>query len=117
LNLLLVCSGTLDQAAYEDVLGAGALYDLLWPKYGSGALADSAQIARRLFRLEQNYLLAAVAQSRNGRRLLAQPDLRADVPFCVQRDIVRLVAELDKHGLVRVQSQAKSSAPVRATAD
>ena len=31
-HLLLVCSGTLDQTAYEDVLGAGALCDLLWSK-------------------------------------------------------------------------------------
>src|ERR1035441_3142155 len=29
-HLLLVCSGTLDQAAYEDLLGAGALCDLVW---------------------------------------------------------------------------------------
>jgi len=99
-HLLLVCSGTLDQAAYEDVLGAGALCDLLWPKYGSGTVADSALIARRLFRLEQNDLLAAVAQSRNGRRLLAHPDLRDDVAFCVQRDLFSLVAEMGKDGLV-----------------
>ena len=102
-HLLLVCSGTLDQAAYEDVLGAGALCDLLWPKYGGGAVADSAHIARRLFRLEQNDLLAAVAQSRNGRRLMAHPDLREDVPFCVQRDLFRLVAELGKDGWVRIR--------------
>ena len=49
LHLLLVCSGTLDQAAYEDVLGAGALCDLLWHKCGGGLVADSAQIARRLY--------------------------------------------------------------------
>jgi phosphosulfolactate phosphohydrolase-like enzyme len=98
--LLLVCSGTLDQASYEDVLGAGALCDLLWPKYGNGAVADSALIARRLFRLEQSDLLAAVAQSRNGRRLLAHPDLRDDVAFCVQRDLFSLVAKMGKDGLV-----------------
>lgn len=100
-HLLLVCSGTLEQAAYEDVLGAGALCDLLWPQYGQGAVADSAHIARRLFQLEQNDLLAAVAQSRNGRRLMANPDLREDVPFCVQRDLFRLVAEMGKDGSVR----------------
>jgi 2-phosphosulfolactate phosphatase len=99
-HLLLVGSGTLDQTAYEDVLGAGALCDQLWPKYGNGAVADSALIARRLFRLEQNDLLAAVAQSRNGRRLLAHPDLRDDVAFCVQRDLFSLVAEMGKDGLV-----------------
>jgi 2-phosphosulfolactate phosphatase len=109
-HLLLVCSGTLDQTAYEDVLGAGALCDLLWPKYGGGAVADSALIARRLFRLEQNDLLAAVAQSRNGRRLMAQPDLREDVAFCVQRDFLGLVAEMGKDGLVRSQGPARTAA-------
>ncbi|MGO8929815.1 MAG: 2-phosphosulfolactate phosphatase [Limisphaerales bacterium] len=99
-HLLFVGSGTLHQTAYEDVLGAGALCDLLWPTYGSGAVADSALIARRLFRLEQNDLLTAVAQSRNGRRLMAHPDLREDVAFCVQRDRFSLVAEMGKDGLV-----------------
>jgi 2-phosphosulfolactate phosphatase len=105
-HLLLVCSGTLEQAAAEDVLGAGALCDLLWPKYSRGLVADSAQIARRLFRLEQDTLLDAVTQSRNGRRLLAQPDLRNDVPFCLQRDLFSLVAELGKDGAVRTQPAA-----------
>ena len=91
-HLLLVCSGTLDQASYEDVLGAGALCDLLWPKYGSGAVTDSGQIARRLFHLEQSHLLDAVKQSRNGRRLTSHSELREDVPFCLQRDLFRLAA-------------------------
>ena len=102
-HLLLVCSGTHDRAAYEDVLGAGALCDLLWPQYGGGAVADSADMARRLFRLEQHDLLAAVAQSRNGRRLMANPDLCADVPYCLQRDLVALVGEMGKDGMVRVR--------------
>ncbi len=109
-DLLLVCSGTLDQAAYEDLLGAGALCDLLWPKYGGGAVADSAHIARRLFLLEQNDLPAAAARSRNGRRLMARPELRDDVPFCVQRDVFSFVAELGKDGLVRIRAQANASA-------
>jgi 2-phosphosulfolactate phosphatase len=109
-HLLLVCSGTLDQTAYEDVLGAGALCDLLWPKYGSGAVADSALIAWRLFCHEQNDLLAAVAQSRNGRRLMAQPALREDVAFCVQRDVFGLVAEMGRDGLVRAQGPPRIAA-------
>ena len=112
LHLLLVCSGTLDQAAYEDVLGAGALCDLLWPKYCGGMVADSAQIARRLFLLEQKDLLAAVSQSRNGRRLMAHPDLSEDVSFCTQRDVFRLVAELGKDGLVRIRTPDAASAQV-----
>ena len=66
-------------------------------------MADSAHIARRLFRLEQDDLLAAVAQSRNGRRLMAHPDLRDDVPFCLQRDLFSLVAELGKDGVVTMR--------------
>ncbi len=100
-RLLLVCSGTLEQAAYEDVLGAGALCDLIWPIYSTGAVSDSAQIAHRLFMLEAADLAAAVARSRNGRRLLAHEDLRDDVAFCLQRDRYELVAELGKDGAVR----------------
>ena len=100
-RLLLVCSGTFQEAAYEDVLGAGALCDLLWPIYGAGAVSDSAQIARRLFLLEVADILAAVACSRNGRRLLALKDLREDVAFCLQRDRFNLVAELGKDNAVR----------------
>jgi 2-phosphosulfolactate phosphatase len=103
LHLLLVCSGTHDQASCEDILGAGALCDLLWPSYGGGAVADSAHMALRLFRLEQSRLLDAVMQSRNGRRLMALPDLSQDIPYCLQRDLYRLVAELGKDGTVRIR--------------
>src|SRR5512137_689380 len=47
-HVLVVCSGTLDQAAYEDLLGAGALCDLIWGAYCKGAVADSAYTARRV---------------------------------------------------------------------
>jgi 2-phosphosulfolactate phosphatase len=100
-DLVLVCSGTYEEAAYEDVLGAGALCDLLWSQYGSGIVADSAHIARRLFRLEQPDLFAAVAQSRNGCRLLSHPELREDVAFCLQLDKFPLVAEVNREGLVK----------------
>jgi 2-phosphosulfolactate phosphatase len=108
-DLLLVCSGTFDQVAYEDILGAGALCELLWSSYQSGAVADSAQIARRLFQLEQEDLFAAVAQSRNGRRLLTHKDLQEDVAFCVRRDVLELVAELGKDGLVRTRKVSNAN--------
>ena len=61
-------------------------------------------MARRLYHLEKDNLLAAVAQTRNGARLMAQPALREDVPFCLRRDVVSLVAEMGKEdGLVKVQ--------------
>jgi 2-phosphosulfolactate phosphatase len=100
-ELLVVCSGTRDQAAYEDVLAAGALCDLLWPTYGGGAVADSARMARELFLTARGDLPSAFAQSRNGRRLLAYAELRADVAYCAQTDTLALVAELGKDGRVR----------------
>ena len=100
-QLLLVCSGTFEQAAYEDVLGAGALCDLIWTNYNAAAVSDSAQAARRLFLLEAPDLSAAMARSRNGRRLLADEALREDVPFCLQRDRFSVVAELGNDGAVR----------------
>jgi 2-phosphosulfolactate phosphatase len=99
--LLLVCSGTLDQAAYEDVLGAGALCDLIWPKYARGDVADSAIFACQLYRREQGNLPAAIEQSKNGQRLLTQPKLRADVAFCSHRNTVKLVVKLFKDGFIR----------------
>jgi 2-phosphosulfolactate phosphatase len=103
-ELLLVCSGTLEQAAYEDVLGAGALVDMLWGKYPKDAISDSAYMAVRLFRLEQDNLVSAVASSRNARRLLNRAELHDDVAFCSQRDRFPLVAELGRDGLVRKQA-------------
>jgi 2-phosphosulfolactate phosphatase len=100
-NVILVCSGTFEEAAYEDVLAAGAMCDLLWPTHGAGTVSDSARMARRFYRLEKDELLEAISSSRNGRRLLSIPELREDVAFCVQRDIFALVAELGKDGSIK----------------
>lgn len=93
-HLLMVCSGTHEQAALEDALAAGALCDLVWHLYAGGQMADSAGMARRLFHLAHKDLFAAFSISRNGRRLLARPDLKDDVLFCSQIDKLQVVAQL-----------------------
>jgi 2-phosphosulfolactate phosphatase len=100
-QLLLVCSGTHEEAAYEDILAAGALCDRLWPHCASGQVADSAQIARILYRQARHDLSGAMQHSSNARRLLANPELRDDVPWCLQQDNISIVAALDKAGTVR----------------
>lgn len=100
-SLVVVCAGTFDQAAYEDTLAAGALCDMLWPLYAQAQVADSAFMARQIYRLAQAELLPAMRNSRNGRRLLARPELRDDVPFCAQRDVFDFVAALQPDGSVR----------------
>jgi 2-phosphosulfolactate phosphatase len=99
-SLLLVCSGTIDQVSYEDVLGAGALCERIWAEYEGGSIADSALMARRLFRLESKDLFAGISSSRNGRRLLGIPELREDVAFCARPDVYDFIAQLDSEGVV-----------------
>jgi 2-phosphosulfolactate phosphatase len=101
-TLLFVCSGTFDQAAAEDVLAAGALCDLLWNEYAVGEVSDAALLARQVFQTAAADLPAAAAQSRNGRRLLAVPELREDVPFCLRRDHCKLVATLGADGRITI---------------
>ena len=102
-HLVLVCSGTHEESAYEDVLCAGALCDLLWAKWNGGRVSDSALIARKLFCLERQDLFEGVSQSRNGRRLLSLPELKEDVRFCVQRDTLKAVPEMGNDGQVTLQ--------------
>jgi 2-phosphosulfolactate phosphatase len=100
-RLILVGSGTYEEAALEDTLAAGAAADALWSLYARGHVADSAQMARELFRRFGSDLLGAMAHARNGRRLLSQPELRDDVPFCVRRDAYDFVARLLPDASVR----------------
>ena len=98
-NLLLVCSGTGEQAATEDALAAGALADLVWNDV-RGGVADSAQLAREFYRRFQSDLSGAMVHSANGQRLLALPELREDVAFCLRRDVVDLVAVMSRDGCI-----------------
>jgi 2-phosphosulfolactate phosphatase len=100
-KLLIVCSGTYEEASYEDALGAGALCDALWKNFESGRVADSARIARALYLVEKDDLAAGFGKGRNGRRLLSHPELREDVAFCARRDIIDWVAEMGTDGQVR----------------
>ena len=99
-HLLLVCSGTREEAAYEDALCAGALCDLLGTQSTANNMSDAALMARKLFCQEKDDLLSAVSQSRNGRRLLSHPELREDVPFCLRRDVLMKVPQMNKNGQV-----------------
>ena len=99
-NLLLICSGTHDQAAYEDTLAAGALCNSLWHNLDPDGIADSAKMADSLYQLAIKNLLAAASQSRNGLRLRGIPELADDVPFCLQRNLYDFPAALNSDGKV-----------------
>jgi 2-phosphosulfolactate phosphatase len=122
---LLVCAGTGENVADEDVLAAGALCELLirWgettgkPKgeqkhlgsrghsphqKDSCELSDSVETALDAWRKAKSNLLEVVSEAENARRLLAIPELRDDVAFCLRQDVFNLVAVLGHDGAIRI---------------
>jgi 2-phosphosulfolactate phosphatase len=93
-RLLVVCAGTFEEAAYEDTWAAGALCELVWKRFQGNGVADSAHIAREIYRSAQRDPVGALQHSRNAQRLLANAELRDDVAFCWQRDVLQVVGEL-----------------------
>jgi 2-phosphosulfolactate phosphatase len=96
-QVVLICAGTYENGADEDVLAAGALCERL-----EAELSGSAEIARRAYTKAESDLAAAVCGSQNGRRLLSIPELRDDVVFCLQHDIYPLIARMEADGTIRV---------------
>lgn len=99
---MLVCSGTLEESAYEDVLGAGALVDRLWPMLAGFDVLDGARMARLMYLAAKGDLAGAMRQdSRNGRRLARMEELAADIEVCAAEDDLDVVAAMDGGGVIR----------------
>ncbi len=112
-EVLLVGAGTRENIAIEDMLAAGALSELLLNSLASPMRAggrgegfspvnDSVQTALDAWHKAKADLFAAVAGAENARRLLANPELRDDVSYCLQPDVFALTAELDRDGAIRI---------------
>lgn len=99
-RVVLVCAGTGDAAALEDIVCAGALCEML-AATRSCVMEDSAEVARRVFCEAKNDLASAVSHARNGRRLLENPELRDDVAFCLQQDVFGIVGLMGRDGIIR----------------
>jgi 2-phosphosulfolactate phosphatase len=118
-QIVLVCAGTRENIATEDVLAAGALGELLsYPfeitdaplalslsPFGRGEgvrLNDSVETARSAWRKAKSNLFEVVSDTENARRLLAIPELCDDVAFCLRPDVYNLIAALGKDGAMRI---------------
>jgi 2-phosphosulfolactate phosphatase len=93
----LVCAGTAEFPALEDGLCAGALCNLLT----GFAMMDSARIGHHAYLHARSNLSAIIATSQNAQRLLAIPELRDDVEFCLQHDAYPVLAVLGADGSIR----------------
>ena len=100
-RVVLVCAGTGESVALEDVLCAGALCDQLTKSQRDCHLDDAALLACGAYREAANNLLAVVSASKNGRRLSANPELRDDVAFCLRRDVYDLIGVRADDGTIR----------------
>lgn len=101
-EILLICAGTGEGVALEDVLAAGALVELLAARGDARpTISDSSLTSRQTFLQMKQDLGAAIGSSQNGRRLLSIAELRDDVAFCAQQNIFNLVAAMDAEGALR----------------
>jgi 2-phosphosulfolactate phosphatase len=99
-ELVLVCAGTGEHPALEDILCAGALVECLIRSRGDFELSDAAKLALLAGHQTAGNLGEVAGAGRNGVRLLANPDLREDVAFCLRRDVFPLVAILGPDGKI-----------------
>ncbi len=105
-NLLLVCAGTFELPAFEDIFAAGALVDELAQELPPECLSDSAHLAGLAYSQGCTngggvWERAITSSSLNARRLLANPDLAPDVALCLADARMPLNASLLKDGSVR----------------
>lgn len=101
-EIILICAGTGDDVADEDVLAAGALIKLLAACADARlTLSSESQIALGKFLAAKADLLGAMSLAKNGSRLLAIPELREDVAFCARQNVFPLVAVMQADGSLR----------------
>jgi 2-phosphosulfolactate phosphatase len=100
-NLLIICSGTFEDVAYEDTFAAGALIDSLQGHVGSENLSDPGHIAHGVYLSSGKDPNRIRVAARNARKLLSIPELAPDVDVCLRHDTVRINAGLFQDGTVR----------------
>jgi 2-phosphosulfolactate phosphatase len=100
-KIVLVCAGTRENTALEDVIAAGALCEELKRGAEKPSFSDSARVALAAFRQTKTDLVGLICESENAQRLVAIPELREDIRFCLRPNAFDLVARM-KNGKITV---------------
>jgi 2-phosphosulfolactate phosphatase len=96
--ILLLGSGTNHEISMEDVIGAGAVCNLL-QTLGYLPANDAARMASRLFLGAANDLPAVLRQCQGGRNII-RAGLEPDIDFAARVDVFDIVGEVDTNDLV-----------------
>jgi 2-phosphosulfolactate phosphatase len=96
--LVLVCSGTGENASLEDTCGAGALIHRMRDLGVKMQLADSAVIAEHTYEGMSGGLENRIRQASNARHLLQHAELADDVSWCLTIDQFSITPRLNKNG-------------------
>ena len=98
-RIIFLAAGTGESVALEDLVGIGATLEGWLGHLGTDeerddflqSWDDASIISWRTFQSTINQPGKALEWSKNGRRLLANPDLASDVPFCSELDQLETV--------------------------
>ncbi len=93
-RVVLVCSGTGEASAYEDVMAAGALVARWMETARAARLSDAAALALGAWRDGGSSTDTIPERASNARRLMAFPELAPDVAYCLRLDVVDAVPTL-----------------------
>lgn len=101
-NLCLICAGTGEGSALEDVAAAGALLERMQSMQGEDwLLQDNAQLALQAWIGMSGDYPRSIERASNAQRLLSMPALAEDVGFCLQVDVESVLGQLDEAGWIR----------------
>jgi 2-phosphosulfolactate phosphatase len=85
LDVILLCAGTNEKVAMEDVIGAGAVLAALKRLGEVEEESDAARMALRLFEVSKNDLKGALSSGAGGRNVI-NAGLAADIEFAASLD-------------------------------
>ncbi len=88
-SVLIVCAGTFETLAAEDVFAAG----MLCAQFPNADLTDAAEVALGYYTTRSGNILSALQETRNGRALIAK-GRGAEIEWCAQKSIFNVVGIL-----------------------
>ncbi len=101
-SVLVVCAGTFETLAAEDVLAAG----MLCAQFPEAVLTDAAEVALGYYTTQSANILSALQKTRNGRALTAK-GRGAEIEWCAQNSIYNVVGILREGRVEPAKDQCK----------